>query len=215
MVTIDISFRLRGSEIPSDHGYTLLSAISRLVPSLHDDTTVGIHPITGVPVGERMMRITEGSRLVLRMDSSKVNTVMVLAGKQLDIDGHGLMVGLPSPSILRPAVALRSRLVVIKGYIEVEPFLEACRRQMADMEVRGNATVPARRSPEPFEHGVGHQSPYIRRTVEIHGRTIVGYAVEVHDLTGQDSLKLQEKGLGGRRRFGCGIFVPKGGDTDR
>jgi len=30
----------------------------------------------------------------------------------------------------------------------------------------------------------------------------------VQGLDADESLKLQEHGIGGRRRFGCGIFVP-------
>ena len=37
-------------------------------------------------------------------------------------------------------------------------------------------------------------------------------AVNIRDLNEEDSLKLQEVGIGGRRRMGCGIFVP---ETDR
>jgi len=36
----------------------------------------------------------------------------------------------------------------------------------------------------------------------------VGYAVRVSGLSDEDSLKLQERGLGGKRRMGCGVFVP-------
>jgi CRISPR-associated protein Cas6 len=52
------------------------------------------------------------------------------------------------------------------------------------------------------------KSPLVRRTLEIAGRTVVGYAVEVSGLTAEESIILQENGIGGRRRFGCGIFIP-------
>jgi CRISPR-associated protein Cas6 len=48
----------------------------------------------------------------------------------------------------------------------------------------------------------------IRRTLGIHGKQIVGFAVRVDGLSSEDSLTLQARGLGGRRRFGCGAFVP-------
>jgi len=37
---------------------------------------------------------------------------------------------------------------------------------------------------------------------------VVGYAVVVRGLDPEGSLRLQERGLGGRRRFGCGLMVP-------
>jgi CRISPR-associated protein Cas6 len=36
---------------------------------------------------------------------------------------------------------------------------------------------------------------------------VVGYALRVNGLTEEGSIRLQEEGLGGRRRMGCGIFV--------
>jgi CRISPR-associated protein Cas6 len=52
------------------------------------------------------------------------------------------------------------------------------------------------------------RSPLLRRTLQIRDKVIVGFAVEVGALTADEALILQEQGLGGRRRFGCGIFVP-------
>ncbi len=37
---------------------------------------------------------------------------------------------------------------------------------------------------------------------------IVGFALLVEGLRPDESLRLQEVGLGGRRHLGCGVFVP-------
>ena len=42
-------------------------------------------------------------------------------------------------------------------------------------------------------------------------KEIVGFAVRVEDLTAEESIGLQEAGIGGRRRFGCGVFIPASG----
>ena len=44
----------------------------------------------------------------------------------------------------------------------------------------------------------------------IRGKTIVGFSVIVHGLTEEGSVKLQEEGIGGRGKMGCGFFVPLG-----
>ncbi len=44
--------------------------------------------------------------------------------------------------------------------------------------------------------------------VRIHGREIVGFSVAVDELDPDGAVRLQEEGLGGRRRFGCGLFLP-------
>ena len=58
---VDVAFALRGSTIPADHGYLLFSAISRHLPSLHGDETVGIHPVAGRLVGNRQLELTPAS----------------------------------------------------------------------------------------------------------------------------------------------------------
>jgi CRISPR-associated protein Cas6 len=47
-----------------------------------------------------------------------------------------------------------------------------------------------------------------RRTFNVHGRQVVGYSVLVSELTAEESIILQENGLGGRRKMGCGFFLP-------
>jgi CRISPR-associated protein Cas6 len=43
--------------------------------------------------------------------------------------------------------------------------------------------------------------------MRIHGKTIVGFTVLVQGLTAGESIQLQEEGLGGRGKMGCGFFV--------
>ena len=47
-----------------------------------------------------------------------------------------------------------------------------------------------------------------RRTLRIKDKEVVGYEVLVETLTAEESICLQEAGLGGRRHMGCGVFVP-------
>ncbi|MDG6964935.1 MAG: type I-MYXAN CRISPR-associated protein Cas6/Cmx6 [Nitrososphaerota archaeon] len=214
MVTVDLAFRLSGSEIPVDHGYPLYSAISHVIPSLHGDEGVGIHPISGLLAGDRLLRITDRSRLVLRVRSERVRDFIPLSGKRLNVGGHELSVGLPSPMMLRPAARLHSRVVVIKGFLDMEAFLEACRRQLGALGVAGRPSIPPRTSSGPVEHGSGGRLPFVRRTLRVHDKIIVGYAVDVDDLSPEGSIRLQEAGLGGRRRFGCGVFTPPKSDAE-
>jgi CRISPR-associated protein Cas6 len=45
-----------------------------------------------------------------------------------------------------------------------------------------------------------------RRSVTVAGRRVVGYSVRVIGLSADESIALQEKGIGGKRRMGCGLF---------
>jgi len=208
---VDLSFPLSGSTIPADHGYLLYSAISRKGPALHENPRVGVHPIGGRPSGGRRLALTPASRLTLRLPATLTTEAVALTGALLEIDGGVLRLGPPTvmPLVGRPA--LSSRLVTISGFMEAEPFLDAVRRQLAEIGVHGEPALLNRQSPNAIDGGSGSRDARLRRTLRIRDREIVGYAVHVGQLTADESLHLQERGIGGRRRFGCGIFVPARG----
>lgn len=213
MAIIDLAFRITGTVVPADQGCALYAALSGAIPDAHEQESVAILPINGRLAGNRKVSLHRQSRLTLRIPSDFIGLFLRLSGKQLDLHGHRVMVGVPEVRCLRASSTLRSRLVVIKGFMEPEAFLDAVRRQLHETAVSGQCELVLRRSTTSSDSGIPRrqdQSPYVRRTLRIHGREIVGYAVSVHSLSDEDSIRLQEQGIGGRRRFGCGIFVATG-----
>lgn len=47
-----------------------------------------------------------------------------------------------------------------------------------------------------------------RRIVTVDGDKVVGFGLRLAGLSDEDSLKVQYTGIGGRQRFGCGVFGP-------
>lgn len=198
---IDLSFALIGEcDIPADHGYHLYAAVSRLLPSMHEPNGIGIHPVRGRLVGDRRMQLCDFSRLTIRVAPERIADLLPLAGKQLTVAGGRIRVGVPEVHALKPAAALRSRLVTIKissDRHETRPpdeasFLSAARRQLDSLGVSPDAQL-----------AVGK-----RRTLRITDKEVVGYVLLASALSADESLELQSAGLGGRRHMGCGIFIP-------
>jgi CRISPR-associated protein Cas6 len=190
MPSVDLVFQLRGSTLPVDHGYSLYATLSRLVPELHGAQVIGVQPIRGTYSGNGVLHLMTFSQLVLRLPDDQIRTYLTLAGKRLDIEGHVLQVGVPNIRALRPAATLRARLVTIKGFLEAGPFLEAAWRQLQRLGIAGDVLLGE------------------RRTLRVKEKQVVGFEVAVTGVTAAESLVLQEIGLGGRRRMGCGVFVP-------
>lgn len=205
---VDLSFPVQGGPIPADHGYPLYGAVSRHLPTIHADSALGIHPIRGQLVGQRLLALTRESRLVFRLPPAKVPEVVRIAGQTLDVAGIRLLVGVPTTHPLRPAATLVSRLVVIRGFTEADEFLAAVCRQMTEQGVTGSAALIARQGAASLEAQRGSREQVVRRTLRIRDKEVVGFAVRVGSLSPADSLRLQAGGIGGRRRFGCGIFLP-------
>lgn len=213
---VDVRFTLNGRAsdgtplaLPVDHGYALYGAVARVLPWVHGSRLVGIHPIVGQLAGGRRLFLTRRSVLTLRVPAQFVPQVLPLAGQTLEIDGCRLQVGVPAVCALRPAPRLRSRLVIIKGMLTPEAFLAAARAQLAALGIRAQAQLVPRRGDHPLEpEGRGGRDPWVRRTLRVRDRTVVGYALDVLNLVPDEAVRLQAIGLGGRRRFGCGIFLP-------
>ena len=187
---IELSFRLLGRAIPVDHGYALYAALSRVVPELHDAQELGIQPVRGVYAGGGVLHLAPFSCLAIRLPQDQIQPVLKLAGKTADVDGHALHIGVPNARPLLPVANLRARLVTIKGFLESASFGEAAKRQLHSLGIVGEFVLGT------------------RRTLRVKDKQVVGFEVAVTELTAEESLILQEKGLGGRRRMGCGVFVP-------
>jgi CRISPR-associated protein Cas6 len=190
MPHVDLAFRVMGTKLPVDHGYALYAAINRLVPALHDARDLGVHPVRGRYVGDGNLQLTPSSRLVIRLPDDGIRPFLKLAGKILEVDGHRLRAGVPETRALRPVANLYSRLVTIKGFMEPDAFLEAARRQLQKMEITTDLHLGE------------------RRTLRVKDKQVVGFEVTALGLDAEDSIRLQDMGIGGRRRMGCAIFVP-------
>ena len=208
---INVSFSLAGKQLPADHGYFVYSAISRSVSSLHGIDWLAIDLISGFPSGRGIITLPErDATLRLRIPSEHYREVLPLAGKRLDIGGHHIRLGLPVARSLGPATSLYARVVTIKKFTEAEPFMDAVNRKLDSFGVNGRVELP-----------LDEQGRYRRRIVTIHGKSVVGFSVAVHDLSDQDSLILQAgavmdradghikwQSIFSRRAMGCGIFNP-------
>jgi hypothetical protein len=223
MNTVDILFPIVGASLRTDHGYALYGAISRVLPDLHGDSVrLRISRINGCYMGNGMMRLEQGrSNLRLRLPAEQIPLVLPLAGKSLTLDEHKIRLGIPQVRALIPAPNLIARMVVMKAssplrdpgdkasrdraatkrYLEPAAFLDGVRRELVRRGIQAEADLPL--------HLAGPRAGQPRRHVlRIRGRAIVGFTVLVQRLTAEESIRLQEEGLGGRGKMGCGFFVP-------
>jgi CRISPR-associated protein Cas6 len=201
MPILDLSFVLVGTTIPLDHSYSLFSALSRIVPALHGDRRIGVHPIRGRQSAPRVLSLIDGSRLKIRLPSEEIAPYIAVAGQALDLDGHHVRVGIPRVDGLTPAANLAARLVTFHHATDPTAFEADVRRELTRLEIAATPQlVPATR--QKFE------GQPLRRVMRVKDRCVIGYALRILGLTAEESVRLQEEGLGGRRRMGCGVMTP-------
>ena len=99
-------------------------------------------------------------------------------------------VGVPQTTLLTPATALYAHRVTTRNGQDEERFDNEIRHQLETLGIHGKASRGK------------------RRVFRIKDKTVVGHSLLVSELTAEESIRLQEAGLGGRRKMGCGVFLP-------
>lgn len=212
MATIEMQFSILGSKLFTDHAYGLYSAISHYIKEVHtENNRFQIGPVLGQNIGNGKLQLDpRRSRLRLRMPAEDIPSVLPLAGKVLDIAGNKVRLGVPQVQALTPAPNLIARMVTIKksdrdkassrACMEPDAFLAAARRQLDKLGIQGKISIPLQ------QYGPRAGQPR-RQVLRIKGCCLIGYALQVSDLTTAESVKLLENGLGGKKKMGCGFFV--------
>jgi CRISPR-associated protein Cas6 len=199
---IEVAFPVRGELIPTDHAYPLYSVLSHCVREFHNgDAGIRFAPINGARGEKGTIRLFPGSRLCVRLAADQVAAVLPLAGKEFEIGGHRILLGTPTIAQLIPAPTLVAKVVTFKNSTEPNRFLTVVRQKLDEIGVVGEPGIPL------IQQGERAGEPR-RQILRIKGRKIVGYPLQIAGLTAEESVLLQEEGLGGRRRIGCGFFMP-------
>jgi CRISPR-associated protein Cas6 len=186
---VDLVFAAEGAAVPEDYSFALLRAAARHLPWLESDADAGIHPLRGARTDYGVLLLPRRAKLVLRLARARVDDALALAGRELDVGGRALRVGSASVRALEPYGALYAHMVA-EDCAEECAFLERVASRLAALAA---ACTPV----------CGR-----RRSVRAGNREIVGFGLLLHDLTPEQSLRIQRTGLGGERGLGCGIFVP-------
>lgn len=193
-IVVNCKFPVNGEFIPVDHGFSMFGAISSIVPEFHESTSFLLGPIRGLYAENGLLRLEKYSSLNFRLKSNEVPIVLRLAGKSVYIDGHSVRIGIPQVSLLKEADNLFANFVTTKNGNVQERFETEIRRQIDGLCIKADFEVLE------------------RKTLTIHNKKIVGYSMNLTNLSGKDSILIQENGLGGRKKMACGFFSPKGTD---
>ena len=185
---IDMVFDLDGGTLPAAYPFVLWEALSRRVPALAQEESVGVLPLRGTGVKEGLL-LPRRAKLALRLPVAIAEqTAARLTGQELEIGGRPVRLGAAKMRPIQPFPTIHAQLVA--GDSDEVRFIENINAQLGKMGIQGSLICGRRRS-------IGDDR-----------LSMQGYSLVVHDLKADASVHLQFAGLGTGRRFGCGIFVP-------
>lgn len=186
---VDVVFPLEGQYLPRDHAQALRQALCRLLPWLDTEAQAGIHPIKLVPGADSPALLSKRSLLLLRVAPWRVPDLGALAGLELMVAGHRLRLGVAHRRELQAHSALYACQVAADSEDEVS-FMATLQTALADLGVGGECVC-----------GKHHE-------LALAGGMLNTFSLMLHALPPEQSLRLQQYGVGPHRLLGCGVFVP-------
>jgi CRISPR-associated protein Cas6 len=208
----DVSFKVVNSGIiPWDHGYFLFSAISPLVPELHlenpahqERSPLHLLSIRGKQVLEHYLQLQPYSKIVIRSSLEHLSKLEVLQRAQLNLGGFKVSLGAPEVRPVLQAKVLDSPRVFIRATSVLKTkedtldiknlrqgFEAEATKQLTSLGVQCKLEVR------------GNQSLLVKDT------KFVCFSVRLTDFgSPEQSVIVQEKGIGAKHTMGCGVFTP-------
>jgi CRISPR-associated protein Cas6 len=201
---VDLAFRIGCPTLPLDHAYALSSALLSVLPWLEDEEHAGVHLIHGAASGNGWYRPEDHgtgvlhrprrTRMRLRLPRHRLEDARQLTGQRLDIDGHALKVGDSEVFLLSSLSTLFARHVIADADSDEQAFLEKAAHGLREIDIECRKLLG----------GISH-------TLEFPDGPVHTRSLMVADLEPEQSVRLQQVGLGAGRHIGCGLFVPHKG----
>lgn len=188
---VDLTFPVsaaQGGQVASDYARRLAQGIVRILPWWSTEQNAGVHPLKGLSSCGGSLLVGGRTHLTLRIPESRVDDCAQLAGREIDLEGK-IALGTPRLRALLAHPVVYSSCVA-SGDDDEAGFLAYAKDTLESMGIESQMIV-------------GKQSVMLTES----GST-VGFSLMIAGLSIENSLRIQQKGLGMHRSLGCGIFVP-------
>ena len=197
---IDVAFGITCRVLPVDHANALSKALRKELAWLDDEPHAAIHTIHVAASGngwyrpdspDQMLHPSRRTKLSLRIPKSRIDDVKSLTGKTLDINGNTLSIKEMTQKNLSGITTVFSRYIVVESAKDEMEFLKEIVVSLKKMGIKPKKMLCGKEDKLRIDDG------------EVTTRSLM-----IADLTFEESVLLQQRGLGSHRLMGCGIFLP-------
>lgn len=197
---VDLLFKIKCSTLPVDHAWALSEAIQVELPWFADEPQAGLHLIYGADSGngwerpeggDDLLYLSRRTRLVLRLPKHRVADARALTGKSLEIQGSQIDVGDSHTRGLSTTTTLYCRHLVTDTEMEEDEFLTLAVEELRSKHLRFKKVL------------CGKSRAFTTPEGKLPTQSLM-----VAGLSLDDSVILQQQGLGPHRNRGFGLFVP-------
>ena len=196
---VDLAFKINCRSLPVDHAYALSQALIKALPWFKDEPDAGMHTIHVAESGNGWMRPNQAdallhpsrrTRFMIRVPSNRIEDATQLVGRDLDADGYTVQIGDVSVRHLTDHTTVFSRHVVSEYDWDENQFLDAMFEQLTQMDVHAKKMLCG-----------------MEKSIKTPDKELKTRSLMMADLTVEDAIKIQQKGLGPHRLLGCGVFI--------
>ncbi len=201
---VDLCFKLECKTLPLDHAWSLSSALLDAAPWLKNSAHSAIHLIHGAESGNgwirpdntenELLHLSHRARFTLRLHRNHIRFADKLVGLKLDIEGHPITLGTFKQQLLVPQSTIFARYIVTDEAISEDEFLDKIAPQIQAQGINIRKMMG----------GLTHDF----NTPE--GKVITR-SLMLSDLEKEESIRLQQNGIGDKQLMGMGIFLPHKG----
>lgn len=186
---VELVFPLEGQTLARDHAHALAQVLCAQFPWLNNEHYAAVHPIKLVSGTENAALLSRRSRLLLRVSAQRAEGLLKLTGVDLQVGEHALHLGTPHVRELLPHATLYAYKVAAQTADELA-LMAAVEHELATLAIGGERVCGK------------------RQCMVVDGQEITVFSLMLHALPPDQSLRLQQCGLGVHRLLGCGVFVP-------
>lgn len=202
---VDVRFTIDCRRIPVDHAFALSHAIAMALPWINGEAEAAVHTIhvAGSQNGwerpphsaDAHLMVSRRTKLVIRVPKHRVDALRGgLEGRTLDVGGCPLTVGEGKVRTLATETTLLARYVVTGTADSESAFLTWTADELGRMGIRLRKALCGKAT-----------------TVATPSGALQTRSLLLADLAPEESVRLQQRGLGPNRHMGCGVFIPHKG----
>ncbi|HEC19177.1 MAG TPA: type I-MYXAN CRISPR-associated protein Cas6/Cmx6 [Gammaproteobacteria bacterium] len=198
---VDLVFAIDCKCLPVDHAYALSMAVQNVLPWLANEPQAGLHTINVAASGNgwqrpdepnALLHLSRRTRMELRVPKQRIDDAKGLLGKTLDISGYALTLKSVRERPLSTLTTLFSRHLAANNNVHgEEAVLDWVAAELKQVGIE----------PRKMLCGTEH-------VLETPEEEIIVRSLMIAELEVEESLWLQQHGLGPYRHMGCGLFIP-------
>lgn len=202
---VDVLFSLQCRSLPVDHAEALAQALTRAAPWLASEACCGIHSVHVAgsqngwqrpdPHDDQPLMLSKRTKLGVRVPKTRVPDLRAaLEHQDFDIAGNPLHLGVGKERALSRETTLFSRYVCSAGTDTESAFLDWAAAELAKLDIKMRKALCG-------------------KSIELStaaGR-LATRSLMLANLSLDESVRLQQQGLGPHRELGCGLFIPHKG----